>query len=143
MMILDSDHFSEFLKGTSPGGELLRQRLQACSEPVAVTIVTAEELMRGWLSLIHRQKHVRNQMPAYAELQRLISALGRWNVLPWDDSAVTEFENLRTAKVPVGTMDLKIASIALAHHATVLTRNRVDFERVPSLPVEDWLAAVS
>jgi tRNA(fMet)-specific endonuclease VapC len=143
MMILDSDHFSEFLKGTSPAGELLRQRLQASSEPVAVTIVTAEELMRGWLSLIHRQKQVRSQIPAYTELQRLISVLGRWNVLPWDDAAVAEFENLRTAKIRVGTMDLKIASIALAHNATVLSRNRIDFERVPNLPVEDWLTAVS
>ena len=38
-------------------------------------------------------------------------------------------------------MDLKIASIALAHDAIVLTRNRVDFEQVPNLQVEDWLSA--
>jgi tRNA(fMet)-specific endonuclease VapC len=35
-------------------------------------------------------------------------------------------------------MDLRIASIALATGMTVLTRNLVDFQRVPNLNVEDW-----
>ena len=99
MMILDSDHFSEFLKGTSSAGQVLRQRLDASPEPIAVSIVTAEELMRGWLALIHRQRSVRSQIPGYAELRKLISVLGRWNVLPWDAAAVSTFENLRAAKI--------------------------------------------
>lgn len=37
-------------------------------------------------------------------------------------------------------MDLKIASIALANDATVLTRNARDFGKVPNLRIEDWLA---
>jgi tRNA(fMet)-specific endonuclease VapC len=35
-------------------------------------------------------------------------------------------------------MDLRIASIAIANQMTLLTRNRVDFERVPGLMFEDW-----
>ncbi len=35
-------------------------------------------------------------------------------------------------------MDLKIAAIALANNATVLTKNIQDFGRVPGLGVEDW-----
>ena len=38
----------------------------------------------------------------------------------------------------VGTMDLRIASIELASGMTVLTRNLVDFGRVPHLTVDDW-----
>lgn len=34
-------------------------------------------------------------------------------------------------------MDLKIAAIALANDATVLTRNMKDFSRVPGLRIED------
>ena len=33
--------------------------------------------------------------------------------------------------VRIGTMDLKIASICLANDATLLTRNLVDFDKVP------------
>jgi tRNA(fMet)-specific endonuclease VapC len=36
-------------------------------------------------------------------------------------------------------MDLKIACIALAHEALLLSRNLVDFEKVPGLRVENWL----
>jgi tRNA(fMet)-specific endonuclease VapC len=36
-------------------------------------------------------------------------------------------------------MDLKIASIAISHDATLLTRNTVDFAQVPGLRFENWL----
>jgi predicted nucleic acid-binding protein len=36
-------------------------------------------------------------------------------------------------------MDLKIAFIALVHHATLLLRNIQDFQQVADLQVENWL----
>ena len=36
-----------------------------------------------------------------------------------------------------GTMDLRLAAIALSQNLTVLTRNLRDFGRVPGLKVED------
>ena len=35
-------------------------------------------------------------------------------------------------------MDLKIASIAIANDALLLTRNLSDFSKIPGLRVEDW-----
>ena len=35
-------------------------------------------------------------------------------------------------------MDMLIASIALDHDLTMITRNRKHFERIPGLQVEDW-----
>jgi tRNA(fMet)-specific endonuclease VapC len=35
-------------------------------------------------------------------------------------------------------MDLKIAATAISHNALLLSRNLVDFRKVPRLRVEDW-----
>jgi tRNA(fMet)-specific endonuclease VapC len=39
---------------------------------------------------------------------------------------------------PIGSYDLLIAGIALAHNLTVVTSNTREFERVPGLRVENW-----
>jgi tRNA(fMet)-specific endonuclease VapC len=54
------------------------------------------------------------------------------------DRAATEFARLLSPRLRIGTMDLKIAAIALTQDATVLTKNLKDFGRVPGLRVEDW-----
>jgi tRNA(fMet)-specific endonuclease VapC len=61
-------------------------------------------------------------------------------VLDFDDEAAAEYRRLRGMKIRIGTMDLKIAAIALAHGATLLSRNLVDFKKFPDLEVEDWTA---
>ena len=139
MIVLDTDHLGEFQKGTSSAAKHLKHRLDACGDTVATTIISLEEVMRGWLAAIHRQRDVRKQILSYERLARLLSVFSVWLVLPWDEQAVRHFETLRAAKLRIGTMDLKIASIALAHDAIVLSGNLRDFEQVPGLRVEDWL----
>ncbi len=58
----------------------------------------------------------------------------------FDAPAAAEFERLQGLRLRIGTMDLKIAAVALAYRATVLTRNVKDFGVVPGLRVEDWTA---
>jgi tRNA(fMet)-specific endonuclease VapC len=60
-------------------------------------------------------------------------------VLSWDTAAADISQDLRRQRIRIGTMDLKIASIVLAHNATLLSRNLRDFHQVPGLRVEDWL----
>ena len=76
----------------------------------------------------------------YRQLERLLGFYCETPLLPFDDKALNAFQRLWVARLRVGTMDLKIASIALANDATLLTRNRRDFERVPRLRLEDWSA---
>ena len=38
-------------------------------------------------------------------------------------------------------MDMKIAAIAIANHAILLTRNRSDFNKVLNLTFDDWSIA--
>jgi tRNA(fMet)-specific endonuclease VapC len=45
---------------------------------------------------------------------------------------------LHTQKLRVGTNDLAIAAITLAARGILVTRNTVDFQRIPGLVLEDW-----
>jgi tRNA(fMet)-specific endonuclease VapC len=38
----------------------------------------------------------------------------------------------------LGTMDLKIASVALVNGAVLLTRNSADFGQISGLSIENW-----
>ncbi len=62
-----------------------------------------------------------------------------WKVLPWTQETAEIFVRLRAGGVRIGSMDLKIASVALSRNATVLTRNLRHFQKVPGLRAEDWL----
>jgi tRNA(fMet)-specific endonuclease VapC len=61
-------------------------------------------------------------------------------ILPFEGDALSTFQSLWLQRLRIGTMDLKIAAVALANDATLLTRNLADFNQVPSLKVEDWTA---
>jgi len=58
--------------------------------------------------------------------------------LPFDREAAARFLKLRKQGVRIGTMDLRIACIVMEHDALLLTRNTVDFEKVPGLKFENW-----
>ena len=72
-------------------------------------------------------------------MARLFDCFRAFTILLFDERAADQFENLRAARIRLGTMDLKIAAIALVNHALLLSANRRDFERVPGLRVENWL----
>jgi tRNA(fMet)-specific endonuclease VapC len=140
MLILDIDHLVEYQKGVSPEADRLKQRLDETDEPFGTTIITVEEVMRGWLAAVRRTKDPFRQINAYGKLRQLFRFFATWEVLDWTAACAAEFPSLKAAKIRVGTMDLKIASIALANGATLLTRNLDDFQKVPGLRVVDWLS---
>jgi tRNA(fMet)-specific endonuclease VapC len=59
-------------------------------------------------------------------------------LVPFDDGSERRYLQLRASRLRVGTLDLKIAAIAVENALTVLTRNRADFGRVPGLKLQDW-----
>lgn len=138
MRVLDTDHLSE-LEVLSPAGLRLLKRLEQSREDAVITAVTCEEQLRGWLAAIHRQKRPRDQITSYARLIRTIETLARWVILPLDEESSATFESLTKQRVRIGTNDLKIAAITLAHDSTLLTRNTGDFAKVPGLKCENWL----
>jgi tRNA(fMet)-specific endonuclease VapC len=102
-------------------------------------VVSLEEQMRGWLAFIHRRRDIHEQIPAYDRLVRLVAFFSKWEIAPLDDRAADQFDALRKERLKIGTMDLKIASIALVHDALLLSGNLRDFSRVPGLRVQSWL----
>ena len=119
---------------------MLVDRLAEAGDEVATTIISAEEQLRGWLAQINRLRDVHREIDAYRRLQARLSFFAAWQVLPWDSDAASKFKALRAQGIRIGAMDLKIASIALARNATLLSRNLTDFRKVPGLQVEDWLS---
>lgn len=70
---------------------------------------------------------------------RLIDVLSNWDIVAFDERAADRFADLRRERIRIGTMDLKIAAIALANDALLVTANRRDFSLVPGLRCENWL----
>src|SRR5438105_3272792 len=123
MILLDTDHFSVLTNSRHSAHGALSARLQASIEVCAITIVSIEEQCRGWLAKIRRLRAVHKQIAAYEQLARLIRFLNEWEVVLLDVSAADQFEHLRKERIRVGTQDLKIASIALAQGALLLSAN--------------------
>jgi len=117
----------------------LIQKLDVTNEDAAVTAINVEESLRGWLAEIRRRTDPRTQIAAYQRLIRQVEVFASWLVLPWDEDAADHFDSLKLLRQQVGTQDLKIACICLAHDATLLTRNLADFKPIPGLRVANWL----
>jgi tRNA(fMet)-specific endonuclease VapC len=141
MILLDTDHATFLKYPQGERGARLVERLKARppEEDLAVSIITVEEQMRGWLASVAKERTARRQVLAYRELAQLFEYFRSFTIAPFDEAAADQFDALRAAKIRLGSMDLKIAAIALVNQALLLSANRSDFEQVPALRVENWL----
>ena len=113
----------------------------SADQDFVTTAITIEEQLRGWLAQINRQRDAKKQVLAYSELIGLFEFFSFWTVLPFDDAAATQFTDFRNQKIRIGSMDLKIASIAVSQGTLLLTANTRDFENIPGLQIEDWISS--
>ncbi len=80
----------------------------------------------------------RKDLP-YSELTGLIEFFSFWTILPFDNAAVSTFRQFRSQKNRAGSMDLKIASIAVSCDCVLLTANTRDFAGIAGMRIENWL----
>jgi tRNA(fMet)-specific endonuclease VapC len=138
-IILDTDVLTILQLRKSPVADALHKRLsRVLNEDLLTTVVSFQEQIQGWMAYLHQARNERQLLQAYAELLRVLEDFSAFNVVPFDATALKVFNSLRAKRVRIGTMDLRIAAIALARGATVITRNTRDFGQVPGLSVEDW-----
>ena len=140
MILLDTDHLSALKYRSHPRAIRLWKRIHA--QPpgtVATTVIGYEEQVRGWLAAISRFPQPARQVSAYLELAALARFFAQWIIVDFDEAAAARFEELRAAKMRVGSMDLKAACVALCHDALLLSANERDYKQVPGLRFENWL----
>jgi tRNA(fMet)-specific endonuclease VapC len=141
MILLDRDHVTVLRYAEDSRHEQLLSRINATpTETFGTTIISAEEQMRGWLSLLNSIKQVQRQVVVYERFAALFKFYAAWLVLEFDTTSAERFEALRRHRIRIGTQDLKIASIALLRDALLLSANLRDFRQVPGLRIENWLS---
>ncbi len=106
-------------------------------EEFFLSVVTASELLHG----VHRAQdmHTRTRRSAWVE-----AVLGRFPLLDVDLTTARAHARLwaelsSTGRI-IGPHDLWLAAACLSHGLSMVTANVREFERVPGLTVENWLA---
>jgi tRNA(fMet)-specific endonuclease VapC len=138
MYLLDTDTLTYLYAGQA---QVVSRLQQAGTPNVGTTIITKIEVLRGRMDAVIKAADAGKLLHAQQLLIRSEEFIEAMIVVALDQSAATLFDRL--AKAPalnkVGRADLLIASIALANRATLVTRNRRHFEKVPGLMVVNWV----
>ena len=133
--VLDTDIVSLLQRGNQTVAEHVGGH---SSDEVATTIITVEEQLSAWYTLLRRAKTAMELVPVYERMSDTVRFLSRLPILTFTERAAHVYEQLRKQKPRIGPMDLRIAAIAISHHATLVTRNLNDFEDIEGLTVVDW-----
>jgi tRNA(fMet)-specific endonuclease VapC len=105
---------------------------------LAISVITFQEQLIGRLASIRRARTTRHLADAYEDLVFALGFFSGKQILSFPEPAILRFEHLKTQKLNVAAMDLRIAAIVLEHAAILVTRNKRDFQRVHGLVIEDW-----
>jgi tRNA(fMet)-specific endonuclease VapC len=133
--ILDTDTITLYRQGHP----VVCRRVASCPSGLpAITVISAEEQLTGWYTMMRRAKQRDTLALAYQSLADTITLLARFPILSFPVPTILRYEQLKAMRPNVATMDLRIAAIALESGCILVTRNARDFRRVPGLVVEDW-----
>ena len=129
MFLLDTNTLIYFFKGQ---GKVADHLFATSPAEVAISAVSFYEIEVGIAKCAQPAKR-RRQFDSF---------LAVVSVLPLDRAAAraaaTARADLEKRGLQMGPLDNLIAGIALAHRATIVTRNAREFSRLPGLPLVDW-----
>jgi tRNA(fMet)-specific endonuclease VapC len=130
--LLDTNIISDLVR--RPRGPVASRIAEVGEDSVCTSIVVGAELRYG------AEKSQSKQLSERVDL--LLSALEILPLEPPADHCYGELRHhLAQQGTPIGPNDLLIAAHALAADLTLVSANTREFERVPSLRVENWLIA--
>jgi predicted nucleic acid-binding protein len=139
MFILDTDTLSLWWRKQEKVAAKILAAMDS-SAPLVITLITRIEVLNGRFASILKAATGADLITAVSKLAETQLWLSRISELSLDESAIKHFDRLRAMKRlnRIGLPDLLIACIALAHDATLVTRNRKDFQSIPNLRIENW-----
>jgi tRNA(fMet)-specific endonuclease VapC len=138
MIAFDTDVLTEVLLGNAT------YVVRASAVPLheqAVPVIVVEEILRGRLNIIRQAEAGRTTMSlarAYELFEDTFVDFRRLHILSYTEQAEALYQEWRRQGMHLGTHDLRIAAICIAHNARLISRNRRDFEHVPGLVAEFW-----
>jgi predicted nucleic acid-binding protein len=124
--LLDTDIFSEFLKGHDPRVQQNAAAYRQAIGPLTISVVTAMEIIKG-LHKMHREP----------EIQTLLARLAAEEVLEFDIVAAERsgriHADLERIGQPIGWADTVIAAICLRHGLELVTGNTAHYQRIQQI----------
>jgi len=146
VIILDTQHVSQLQLVGTVSETRLSSRLKAVrGEETRITIISPFEQFRECLGRINASStRPSEQVRHFRVLGKLTHFYAPWNgrILPFDQAAAGVLSQFSPQLIRrIGPSNARIAAIALANDASLLSANLRDFQQVPELLVEDWLRA--
>jgi tRNA(fMet)-specific endonuclease VapC len=136
--ILDTNIVSNALSRHRNQTNLQKRILQESPENIFISIITIEEILRGALAAIQKQRKTLAVINVYQQFEELSKALQSFQVLPYTIESEHIYQSLPTKVKRIGTQDCRIAATACSKGYTLVTVNVFDFKRIGIAPVEDW-----
>jgi tRNA(fMet)-specific endonuclease VapC len=135
LYVLDTDIMSLLQHGHA---QVCGQVQTHPASQLATTVITVEEQLSGWYTMLRQAKGRAQVADLYERLANQVQFLASWRVLRFPEPAILRYEDLLHLRLNLGKKDLRIAAIVLEHQAILVSRNARDFRRVPGLVLEDW-----
>jgi tRNA(fMet)-specific endonuclease VapC len=124
--LLDTDIFSEFLKGHDQTVQQHAAAYRQVHGPLSISVVTAMEVIKG----LHK-------MGREPQIQALLTRLAAEDVLGFDlaasELAGRIHADLERTGQPIGWADTVVAAIALRHSLELVTGNTAHYQRIQQL----------
>lgn len=133
----DTDHLT-LLRQAHPA--VVTRAVLIPRDEIATSVISFEEQVSGWYTAVRKARDASKLARAYAGLLEVARTAQIIRIVPFSPEAVSRYFDLKKQHPRLGKMDLAIASIALDINATLVTRNRQDFEQIAGLRFEDWSA---
>lgn len=138
MYLFDTNIITHHQRGSGIEYDRILRKIANANLPIRLSMPSFEEHVKGWLAVGKRAKIPEEYASVSQRLYKVLQYYAGRDVIPFDLRASAIFRGIKSLKPRTDTMDLRIAAIALANNATLVTRNLRDFVGIPSLRVEDW-----